>query len=275
MSSTNPIHGLPGSDLHYALLYATPKFRDQLALINALKSELCAIPISVSDAGVAHIKLAWWFDELERTSTGKPTHQLTVAYSAKYAHELDILNALNSLIVGLDEEIGGRQILTRDDQIEWFDRTFGPTYRAQVSLMAHPSTDVHQIDNVAKLGCLIEMGYSLLNLRALSRRNLRRLPSDSLLAAGCQWDDVTSGKPAATVEALLFSESEFVLKEIASIHNTFTRPKRRAYLPLFTLSNLVQCTLMEVCEDGCRIWQHRIELTPIRKLWIAWRNRFV
>ncbi|MFT4583034.1 MAG: phytoene synthase [Gammaproteobacteria bacterium] len=275
MSATDPAHGLPGSDTHYALLYAAPRLRDHLALMNALKSELSNIAVSVSDPGVAHIKLAWWINEVDKASNGSPTHQLTVSYFAKYTHDLDITSALGALIAGLDEEIGGRKFFTRDEQLEWFDSTFGPTYQAQVSLMAAPGTDAREIANVVELGRLIEIAYSLLNLRALARRNLRRVPADSLFAAGCEWDDIISGQSASAIASLMFSESEFVLDSIASIHHDLSRRKRRTYLPLFTLSNLVQCTLMEMRDDGCRIWQHRIELTPIRKLWIAWRNRFV
>jgi 15-cis-phytoene synthase len=275
MSTSEPIRGHPGSDMHYALLYAPSHLRDHLALINALKSELSAIPVSVSDPGVAHIKLAWWLNEVERTSNGDPTHQLTKSYVANYAHKLDISSALGALIAGLDEEIGGRQFSTRNDQIEWFDRTFGPTYQAQMSLMADPDADVGEIANVVELGRLIEIGYSLLNLRISSRRNLRRVPSDSLFSAGCKWDDISSGQAATAVATLLFSESEFVLDKLAAIHHALARRTQRAYLPLITLSKLVQFTLMEMRDDGCRIWQHRVELTPIRKLWIAWRNRFV
>ena len=31
-------------------------------------------------------------------------------------------------------------------------------------------------------------------------------------------------------------------------------------------------TLEEIMRDNCQVMQHRISLTPLRKLWIAWRT---
>ena len=39
------------------------------------------------------------------------------------------------------------------------------------------------------------------------------------------------------------------------------------------LAEILLVTLAEIRRDGYRILHHRIALTPLRKLWIAWRTR--
>jgi len=39
------------------------------------------------------------------------------------------------------------------------------------------------------------------------------------------------------------------------------------------LAEILLVTLAEIRRDGYRILHHRIALTPLRKLWIAWRAR--
>ena len=38
------------------------------------------------------------------------------------------------------------------------------------------------------------------------------------------------------------------------------------------MSAIYQATLKEIERDGFQVMQHRVSLTPVRKLWIAWRT---
>ena len=66
MENRAPPHAPLGSDFYYASLYVPASSREQLTAINALKVEVSAIPLTVSDAGVARVKLEWWRIEAER-----------------------------------------------------------------------------------------------------------------------------------------------------------------------------------------------------------------
>jgi phytoene synthase len=50
--------------------------------------------------------------------------------------------------------------------------------------------------------------------------------------------------------------------------------RRAALRPLRVLLDLSSLTLQEIAADGYRVWERRIELTPLRKLWRALRIRF-
>jgi phytoene synthase len=262
----------PGSDFYYALLYGPAARRDQLAAINELRVELCTIGLTVSDVGVARIKLDWWRGETERLVSGDPRHRLTQAYYDNYRAEPTIGDALLALVNGLDEELGGRTLATDDDQWAWFDVTFGPLYTVHALVSA-------QAGGISagpwrRLGRWIEIGYSLLYLKPMAQRKLRRLPAAKLAAANCTWDDIEAGRNSAAVVKLLDTETRIAIENIADIISRAPRRIRRDQRPLFTLGRIVQQSLVEMREDGCRIWQHRIELTPLRKLWIAWRMGF-
>ena len=264
---------LPGSDLYYSLLYGVTKAqRDQLAVINALKSELCTIPVSVSDLGVARAKLEWWRLEAERTAACVPRHQLTQTYFEKYGADGQINEALHFLIQGLSEEIDGHDIVNREQQLNWFDSTFGPLYKLQRAIL-HDNDNV-KVENHRYLGRWIEVGYSLLNLKPLAAHGLRRLPSESLRAAGCSWEDVSTGNARVELGKLIASECNLVINGISKIVTHTPTKVRRTQQPLLTLATIVKYTLIELKKDGDRVWQQRVELTPFRKLWLAWRIRY-
>jgi len=263
----------PGSDFYYALLYGPATRRDQLAAINELKSELCTIGLTVSDLGVARIKLDWWRAEAEHLINGDPRHRLTQVYYDNYPAEPSLGDALRALVDGLEKELGGRTLATRDDQWAWFDATFGPLYAVHAAVSARAvkiSASPWQ-----SLGRWIEIGYSLLYLKPMAQQNLRRLPAVKLAAANCTWDDIEAGRNCAAVANLLETETRIAIENIADITNQTPHRIRRHQRSLFTLGRIVQQALIEMRADGCRIWQHRIELTPLRKLWIAWRMGFL
>lgn len=273
MVKVDPFSPLPGSDLYYSLLYGvTQAQRDKLAIINALKSELCTIPVSVSDLGVACAKLEWWRLEAERAAVGVPRHQLTQIYFEKYGAESQINEALHSLIQGLSEEIDGHNIVNREQQLNWFDSTFGPLYKLQRAVLQH--NDNVKVENHRDLGRWIEVGYSLLNLKPLAAHGLRRLPSESLRAAGCSWEDVSTGNGRVKLGKLIASECNLAINGISNIVNDTPTKVRRTQQPLLTLATIVKYTLIELKKDGDRVWRQRVELTPFLKLWLAWRIRY-
>lgn len=71
----------PGSIAAYALLFAGPQ-RNVLGSLLALRAELAESSLGRQDHGVAHARLAWWREELERLAAGRPQHPITRSLAA-------------------------------------------------------------------------------------------------------------------------------------------------------------------------------------------------
>ncbi len=65
------------TDLYYSLIFADTSRRAGGFALHALAAEIDAIQRSVSDPGIARVKLAWWHEELTRLDAGRPRHPLT------------------------------------------------------------------------------------------------------------------------------------------------------------------------------------------------------
>ena len=52
-------------------------------------------------------------------------------------------------------------------------------------------------------------------------------------------------------------------------------PRGATLRTLKVAAALALATLAEVAADGSRVWEHRIELTPLRQLWLAWQTRIL
>ncbi len=68
-----------GSMPWHAWLYTPPAARPLVAAAFALQAELRPIADARVDHGVAHLKLQWWREEIQRLEQGQPRHPLTQA----------------------------------------------------------------------------------------------------------------------------------------------------------------------------------------------------
>ncbi len=262
-----------GSDLHYAMLYTHGEVREKLELINAIKSELENIPLTVSDKGVARIKLDWWRVETDRLNNGAPTHRLTKACNSLAMNDSDFCDAMQMLVAGLDEELGNQAKETRNEQLAWYEQVYGPMYRVQAEIQDNTHCEAHPL--AKGLGVSVERAYSLLNLKHHALHGIKRISNECLNEANCDWADILANERADGVVRLLSKESNSLVNDIRALHENTNRAIRRRHLSIYTLSNIALRTLQEMQYDGFRIWRHQIHLTPIRKLWLAWRARFI
>ena len=66
-----------GSPRYWSWLFAAPRMRDPLLGIYALLAEWRALLDPAIELAAAHLKLAWWREEIERLARGAPVHPIT------------------------------------------------------------------------------------------------------------------------------------------------------------------------------------------------------
>lgn len=88
----------PRSELarHYGWLYTPPGQREDMAAFFVIERELAAAARRSLEHSVAHARLAWWQEELERLQAGEPRHPATKALQSRRP-DLRALASLASL----------------------------------------------------------------------------------------------------------------------------------------------------------------------------------
>ena len=72
----------PGSARHWSWLFAAEELRAPLLGIYALGAELQALMDPSAETSAAHLKLAWWQDEMQRLVGGSAVHPISVYLAA-------------------------------------------------------------------------------------------------------------------------------------------------------------------------------------------------
>lgn len=259
-----------GSSFYYSFLFLPEERRRAITALYAFCREVDDVVDDCADAGVARTKLAWWKDEVGRLFEGAPQHPVTRAlepaigsFGLKKEHFLEIID--------------GMQMDLDYDSYPSFTELSLYCYRAAgvVGLLAarifgyrHSATERYAND----LGLAFQLTNILRDVREDAMRGRVYLPLDELRRFGVAAEDLR--KPATTepLRELFAFQAARARDYYRRAFEHLPESDRYAQRSGLIMAQIYQRLLDEIERDGYRVLEHRIRLTPLRKLWIAWRT---
>lgn len=128
---------LAGSMQWYAWLYTPPPARDVLRALLALEPELRSIASAHIDHGVAHLKLQWWREEIQRLAEGAPRHPLTRAIQQAAPEARSASLPLQDLLSAVELDLARASFASAAELDRYFDLADG-LQRALVAAIHAP-----------------------------------------------------------------------------------------------------------------------------------------
>jgi len=259
-----------GSSLYYALLFAPQAQKPALTALAAYRAELLEIPHEVSEAGVGAVKLNWWQEELGRLREGQPRHPVTQALEASLPGELLASDALDGVIEACRMDLEYGRYPTLRELTLYCHRAGGG-----IADMAWRLGDEAGAD-AAPFAHDLSMGLELTRIIRHLRRDLLAgrvyIPEDELLAAGLSVETLMSEEAESARTALIGRQAErarrFLDNAIAQLSDNGRRNQRYGLI----LAVLYRDWLDRLAQDGYPILERQQHLTPLRKLFAAWRT---
>ncbi len=259
----------PGSDLYYAMLYVPgPKRRAAIAL-HAFHRELKGIIEAGLDPVVAEQQLAWWRGEIQALYAGRPQHPVSRALAAVAGEPTLPQDRLQEPIEALHKDLHTPAYADFETLSHHCRRVCGVLWQSWAEVLGH--TRQATLHATRDLG----VGWQLTRILRDLRRHLQYgrlyLPLEDLERFGVSRAQLTGARPSAGVRALLARQAERAAALLRRGLEAIPAEDRPAQLGPIVMARIQLETLREVERDGFRVLEHRIVLTPLRKLWLAWR----
>lgn len=271
----------PGSSAYYSVRFSPPALRDAIAVLFAWRAQVRAILDQVSDPGVAQIKLDWWRDETRRMHAGAPRHPLGVALCQATtraiqpartrpvapmqtpAHLLPLAPFLE-LADQVGEELRGQRLPDQHACTAAGERDLGALFSLIAAL--HQPRNGPVLADARYLGGWCAQVRRMRDGGALLRHRQEVVPADQLRAAGLDRDALAAPTGRDRLPALLLAMAP-------ELRLHYPDPARLAALPtaLRIQARLHAALLDELEASAFAVVDQRIGLTPLRKLWLAWR----
>lgn len=259
-----------GSSLYYALLFAPQEQRAGLTALAAYRAEILEIPRKVSEPGIGAVKLNWWQEELERLEQNQPRHPITQALAPVMStHSLDP-HGLTEVIEAARMDLAYGRYPTLRELTLYCHRAGGAIADMAWRLSGAQGKDAAPFAHDLAMG--LELTRMLRHLRRDIQAGRLYIPEDELTAEGLSSEMLLDPAHHASCTRLLDRQGrrarEFLDNAIGHL-TPIERPNQRFGLGLAVL---YRALLMALADDGYPVLNKHHYLTPLRKLWLAWRS---
>ncbi len=258
----------PGTALYYALRFAPAEQQDALLAVHTLHAEITEIPDEVSDAAVGEVKLNWWREELQRLAQGQPRHPASQALAAT-APALPV-DAFEDIIQGTAMDLSYNVYPSFRELAVYCHRIGGglTTLLRRVAGTDSPTSARFAHD----LGMALVLRRRLLSVRRDARAGRVYIPEDELREAGLQREALLQPHANPALRDVFRAQADRILAFLDQADGHLDDAERDRLRSGIILAALDRTLLREMAQDNFPLLEQDTELTPLRRLWIAWRT---
>ncbi|WP_233833180.1 squalene/phytoene synthase family protein [Paraburkholderia sp. ZP32-5] len=273
----------PGSSTYYALREARAASRPLLTALFALRREFEETVKETSDPAIGRTKLAWWQKEIASLAAGSPSHPVSQALAAHLSDVQTEYPALQALLDGFEMDLDQARYLDYPN-LRRYVGGVGGNFASLVSRAAangaasgaaNSAVDgaAQPADWAASLGEALMLTQFVAETGNDARHGRIYIPIDEMQRFNVTAADLINRKYTDAFTELMRFESHRARDAVRAALAAMPAQARRAQRTLIALAALALALLDEIERDGYHVLHQRIALTPIRKLWIAWRAK--
>lgn len=259
-----------GSSFYYSFLFLPAEKRRAITAFYAFCREVDDVADEASDLDVARAKLAWWRTEVADLMAGHPSHPVTKAL-APFVAPMGIDGArMNEIIDGMEMDLVRHRYADFEELRLYCHRAAGVVGQLSAGIFGyrHAAT----LEYAEELGLAFQLTNIIRDVGEDARRGRVYLPADELARHGLTVEDILSRRGGEAFRAVMAEQADRAeatyARALARLHPEDRRNQRAGLI----MAAIYRTLLAEIRRDGFPVLEGRVSLTPIRKLWIAWKT---
>lgn len=259
-----------GSSFYYSFLFLPPERRRAITALYAFCREVDDTVDECTDPAIARNKLMWWRKEIKAMQDGSPSHPVTQAlqpHLSVYALEGKHLQAI---IDGMEMDLDQTRYLDFKglQRYCWHVASVVGILSASIFGATRPET----LQYAEKLGLAFQLTNIIRDVGEDARKGRIYLPVNELQQFNVTAADILNARHSENFEKLMRFQAERARSAYAEAFALLPKEDRRAQRPGLIMASIYSALLDEVERDSFQVLNQKISLTPIRKLWLAWKT---
>jgi phytoene synthase len=259
-----------GSSFYYSFLFLPPERRRAITALYAFCREVDDTVDECTDESLARIKLAWWRTEVAAMYEGKPSHPVTLAlqphvpvYALKQEH-------LQAVIDGMEMDLNQTRYLDYANLSKYCWHVAGVVGILSASIFG--TTRPETLRYAEKLGHAFQLTNIIRDVGEDARKGRIYLPINELQQFGVTAADLLNARHTENFTKLMAFQTARAQQAYDEAFALLPKEDRRTQRPGLIMAAIYRTLLVEIERDGYHVLTQRISLTPIRKLWLAWKT---
>ena len=259
-----------GSSFYYSFMFLPPPRRRAITALYAFCREVDDVVDEVRDPEVANAKLAWWRRETALVFAGQPTHPVAVELQS-IVGEFDLPAAhFQTVIDGTAMDLAQHRYLDFTELELYCHRVAGVVglMSAEIFGYVDPATKGYARD----LGVAFQLTNIIRDVGEDARRGRIYLPQDELQRFGVAPSALLRGEYSSEFRHLMRFQAARAQTWYERAFAQLPAQDRKAQRTGLVMAAIYRTLLDEIALDGYKVLDRRTSLTPLRKLWLAWRT---
>ena len=260
-----------GSSFYYSFRFLSDDRRRAITALYAFCREVDDVVDETREEQVARMTLNWWRGELAALYTGAPTHPVTRALQP-HVQAMDLPQGLfGEIIDGMEMDLDQARYATFADLQRYCHRVAGVVGQLSARIFGH--TDPRTLDYAHDLGIAFQLTNIVRDVGEDARRGRIYLPVDELQRFGVPAADVLAYRESEAFGRLMTFQIERAEQWYAQALAQLPAADRKSQRVGLAMAAIYRATLDEIRRDGpARVLNQHLSLTPLRKLWLAWKT---
>ena len=258
-----------GSSFYYAFLFLPKPRRAAITAFYAFCREIDDVVDETHDGGVARTKLAWWQSEVANAYAGNPTHPVMKALMPLVADFHIEQRHLQAIIEGCNMDLEQTRYLDFPCLQRYCHLVAGVV--GEVSAHIFCQTDPATTQYAHTLGLAFQLTNIIRDVGEDALLGRIYLPVNELQQFEVKAHEVLKRSYSDRFTALMRFQAQRAHSLYEEAFAMLPAADRRAQKPGLMMASIYRTLLREIEADNFQVLHQRVSLTPLRKLWLAWR----
>ena len=259
-----------GSSFYYSFLFLPPERRRAITALYAFCREVDDVVDEGMDPQVAAAKLGWWRNEVQNLFAGKAQHPVTRALEPFRERFGLSAGRLNEIIDGMEMDLRQSRYLDWKGLEAYCYRVASVVGLLAAGIFGY--RDERTLEYAKNLGIAFQLTNIIRDVGEDARKNRIYLPMEDMKRFNVTAADILNAKETAEFKQLMKFETQRANDYYAKAFAALPAEDRKTQRAGLIMAAIYRALLVEIEADGFRVLTQRVSLTPLRKLWIAWKT---
>lgn len=260
-----------GSSFYYSFRFLPEEKRRAITALYAFCREVDDVVDECSEEQVARSTLSWWRSELDNLYAGAPEHPVTKAL-LPHIKKLDLpREQFLEIIDGMEMDLDQARYATFKDLQLYCYRVASVVGLLAAQIFGYQ--DRKTLKYAHDLGIAFQLTNIIRDVGEDARIGRLYLPVEDLQRFDVPANDIMTYRESDNFRALMDFQIERAESFYRKAWEQLPEVDRKSQRPGLLMAAIYRETLQEIKRDGAhKVLNQKIKLTPVRKLWLAWKT---
>ena len=259
-----------GSSFYYSFLFLTPLQRQAITAVYAFCREVDDIVDECHDKDVAAQKLVWWQGEVERIFSGTPEHPIGIALKQTLEHFPLQKIFFHEILQGMTMDLQYQGYESFQDLERYCYCVASTVGLLAVEIFGFEDKDT--LNYAKNLGIALQLINIIRDIGEDAARNRVYLPESELKQFSLTPQLILNKQYSENFFQLMAFQAkrarEYYQRALSYLAPKDTYKQRAGLI----MAEIYLTLLKEIEKDNYPVLHQKISLTPLRKLWVAWKT---